>query len=108
MANKATNVFLTEESSLLLWLSEHQIEMSNGEIIKFSQEELSQELHCSPASINKRMKKLYESGCLTKCNKKGNYQITNIGTKIISEIKKIETMLSDNRKKGEPNHAENL
>ena len=97
MAKTIEKFLITETFSLLLWLSEHQSTTRYGPVVKFSQEELSKELQCSPTSVNKRMKELYELGCIEKPQKRGNYRITKSGKEVITEMKKIETILTANQ-----------
>lgn len=94
MAKSVSDFFKTEEASLLLWLSEHQTRARGGQVIKYSQTELADELQRSPASINKWMQALCRAGCI-ESKKKGNYCMTDKGQKVVAAVKKIETILAD-------------
>lgn len=56
MDDNLIKVFVSEEYLLLRWLSQHPTQTANGAVVKFSQNELAQELRCSPTTINKRVK----------------------------------------------------
>lgn len=96
MKNSVEDIFITDESLLLMWLSEHQLRTRDGPVIKYSQNELATELQRSPASVNKWMQALCKSGCV-QSKKKGCYFITSKGEKVVAEMIKIETILADDR-----------
>lgn len=94
MVNSVSDIFKTEESMLLLWLSEHQSNTRDGPVIKYSQNELAGEFQRSPTTVNKWMQTLRKAGCI-QSKKKGVYLLTNTGQKIIAELKRIETILAN-------------
>ncbi len=65
MTTISANIFASKEYALLSWLAERQTDTRDGPVVPFSQNDLVQELQCSPVTINKWMKSLCDSGCLT-------------------------------------------
>ena len=92
VVENSIKVFASEESILLLWLSEHITKTKTKSVIKCSQNEIAEEFNCSPTTINKRIKALKRAQCIKSNGKKG-YTITVYGEKIIKEIKDIETIV---------------
>lgn len=91
------NVFASEEYLLLRWLALHPTQTSSLPIVKFSQNEIAQELGCSPTTINKRMQRLQKCGCIKPYRKKGNYLITETGWQVIAKMDEIESILGGHK-----------
>ncbi|MDO4812383.1 MAG: helix-turn-helix domain-containing protein [Eubacteriales bacterium] len=96
MASRISDIFKTEEAVLLLWLSDHQSKTRDGPVIKFSQNELADELQRSPTTVNKWMQALCKADCI-ESKKKGNYCMTHKGQKVVAAIRKIEIILADDQ-----------
>lgn len=90
------NIFASKEYALLLWLSEHQINIRNKRVIRYSQNEIADEIQCSPVTVNKWIKALCTSGCLVQ-TKKGNYYITPNGNEVIAAMTKIDLIVGGTR-----------
>lgn len=97
MDSSFINVFVSEEYLLLQWLSRHTTQTSSISVVKFSQNELAQELGCSPTTINKRMQRLQKSNCIRQYRKKGNYLITKTGQQVIAKMNEIESIIGGDR-----------
>lgn len=93
MDDNLIKVFVTEEYLLLRWLAQHPTPTSNASIVKFSQNELAEELGCSPTTINKRMQLLKKCNCVKQYRKKGNYLITEAGQQVIAMMNEIERII---------------
>lgn len=93
MDNSLIKVFASEEYLLLRWLAQHPTQTSNAAVVKFSQNELAQELGCSPTTINKRMQLLQKCNCIKQYKKRGNYLITETGQQVIAKMQEIETII---------------
>lgn len=93
MDNNLIKVFASEEYLLLRWLAQHPTQTSNVSVVKFSQNELAQELGCSPTTINKRMQLLQKCNCIKQYKKRGNYLITETGQQVIAKMQEIETII---------------
>lgn len=91
------NIFASKEYALLSWLAEHQTDTRDGPIVPFSQNDLVQELQCSPVTINKWMKSLCDSGCLTPYRKRGKYRITDVGQAVIAAMQEIDRIVGGNK-----------
>lgn len=97
MDKKMENVFASEEYLLLRWLAEHPTPTSNASVVKFSQNEIAQELGCSPTTINKRMRLLQKYNCIKPYRKRGNYLITETGQQVIARMDEIEAIIGGYR-----------
>ena len=93
MDDSSIKVFASEEYLLLRWLAAHPTTTSRISVVKFSQNEIAQELGCSPTTINKRMQLLQKYNCIKPYRKKGNYLITETGQKVIAKMKDIEDLI---------------
>lgn len=94
MENSLIKVFASEEYLLLRWLAQHPTTTSKISLVKFSQNEIAEELGCSPTTINKRMQRLQECNCIKPYKKKGNYLITETGQQIIAKMQEIEKLIT--------------
>ena len=97
MDDNIIRVFASEEYLLLRWLAQHPTQTSNESVVKFSQNELAQELGCSPTTINKRMQLLQKCNCIKPYRKKGNYLITEIGQQVIAKMDEIESIIGGHK-----------
>lgn len=97
MDDNLIKVFASEEYLLLRWLSQHPTQTTNGAVVKFSQNELAQELRCSPTTINKRMQILQQCNCIKQYKKRGNYQITETGQQVIAKMDEIESIIGGHK-----------
>ena len=91
------NIFASKEYALLSQLAEHQADTRDGTIVPFSQNDLVQELQYSPVTINKWMKALCDSGCLTPYRKRGQYRITDAGIAAIAAMQEIDRIVGENK-----------
>ena len=92
----SANIFASKEYALLSWLAERQTDTRDGPVVPFSQNDLVQELQCSPVTINKWMKSLCDSGCLTPYKKRGKYRINNAGQAVIAAMQEIDKIVGGN------------
>ena len=92
MVENSIKVFASEECLLLLWLSEHITKTKTKSVIKYSQNEIAEELNCSPTTINKRIQSLKRARCI-KSNGKNGYIITIDGEKVIEKFNDIQIIL---------------
>lgn len=97
MDDNIIRVFASEEYLLLRWLAQHPTQTSNESVVKFSQNELAQELGCSPTTINKRMQLLQKCNCIKPYRKKGNYLITETGQQVIAKMDEIESIIGGHK-----------
>ena len=97
MDDNLIKVFVSEEYLLLRWLSQHPTQTANGAVVKFSQNELAQELRCSPTTINKRMQTLQQCNCIKQYKKRGNYMITEVGQQVIAKMDEIESIIGGHK-----------
>lgn len=97
MDDNLIKVFASEEYLLLRWLSQHPTPTTNGAVVKFSQNELAQELRCSPTTINKRMQILQQCNCIKQYKKRGNYLITETGQQVIAKMNEIESIIGGHK-----------
>lgn len=96
MTRISANIFASKEYALLSWLAERQTVTRDGPVVPFSQNDLVQELQCSPVTINKWMKTLCDSGCLAPHKKRGKYRITDAGQAVIAAMKQIDEIVGGN------------
>ena len=85
-------LFASKEYHLLYWMAQHEIDTSDGPMVKFSQAELAKECDCSPATINKLLAALRKVNCVEN-KKRGNYCVTKTGQKVIAKMKEIEALI---------------
>lgn len=97
MDDNLIKVFVSEEYLLLRWLSQHPTQTADGAVVKFSQNELAQELRCSPTTINKRMQILQLYNCIKQHKKRGNYLITETGQQVIAKMDEIESIIGGHK-----------
>ena len=93
MDNNLINVLVSEEYLLLRWLAQHPTQTSSASVVKFSQNDLAEELKCSPTTINKRMQLLKNCNCIKPYRKKGSYLITEIGRQVLAKMDEIEKII---------------
>lgn len=97
MENSLIKVFASEEYLLLRWLAQHPTTTSKISLVKFSQNEIAEELGCSPTTINKRMQLLQKCNCIKPYRKKGNYLITETGQQVIAKMDEIELIIGGHK-----------
>lgn len=95
MVESSIKIFASEECLLLLWLSKHVTKTKSKSVIKYSQNEIAEELNCSPTTINKRIQALKRTRCIKSNGKKG-YIITSVGENIVQKIRDINDILGGN------------
>ena len=93
MNDNLIKVFASAEYFLLRWLAQHPTRTSSATVVKFSQNELAEELGCSPTTINKRMQLLQKCNCIKQYKKRGNYLITETGQQVIAKMDEIESII---------------
>ena len=91
MIKNSINIFASEEYFLLLWLSKNLTKSKRKTSVRFSQNEIAEELNCSPTTINKRMRLLQNCECIKLDGKKG-YTITDKGKEVIKIMNKLEAV----------------
>ena len=101
MVGDLIKVFASEESLLLMWLSENMTKGSYKTSNRYSQVEIAQELNCSPTTINKRIRALQDANCIALDGKKG-YTITDRGKSIIDLMRKIVELDDESESGREP------
>ena len=92
MKDDSICLFASKEYHLLYWMAQHEIDTTDGMMVKFSQTELANECQCSPATINKLLAALRKAKCVEN-QKRGNYRVTEAGKKVIAKMEEIETIV---------------
>jgi predicted transcriptional regulator len=84
---------LTSDSFQLLCLLESlQAETLDGPRVRESQEEIAELFHVSKGKLNPLMQSLVASGCIRKYRARSGYQVTPLGSQVISHIGKLERL----------------
>lgn len=94
MATETLDTFATKEYKFLRWLNEHQIELSDGPVIKLSQSALASKYGCSPATINCWLKSLRHSRCIEIYKQKSGYIVTPTGKRVIAKMQELENVIA--------------
>ena len=92
MKDNSICLFSSKEYHLLYWMAQHEIDTTDGPMVKFSQTELAKECDCSPATINKLLAALRKVNCVEN-KKRGNYCVTKTRQKVIAKMKEIEALI---------------
>jgi predicted transcriptional regulator len=84
---------LTSDSyQLLCLLDSLQAETLEGPRVRESQEEIAELFHVSKGKLNPLMQSLVASGCIQKYRARSGYQVTQLGSQVISHIGKLERL----------------
>lgn len=84
---------LTSDTYQLLCLLENlQAETLEGPRVRESQEEIAELFHVSKGKLNPLMQSLVASGCIRKYRARSGYQVTQLGSMVISHIGKLERL----------------
>jgi predicted transcriptional regulator len=84
---------LTSDSyQLLCLLDSLQAETLEGPRVRESQEEIAELFHVSKGKLNPLMQSLVASGCIQKYRARSGYQVTQLGSQVITHIGKLERL----------------
>ena len=84
---------LTSDSyQLLCLLDSLQAETLEGPRVRESQEEIAELFHVSKGKLNPLMQSRVASGCIQKYRARSGYQVTQLGSQVITHIGKLERL----------------